>query len=403
MNLGGKTVANRAVNVLERKKIDGKWTTTAVDARLLAKPKLTLKENYQGKFIISWYEGTKKKYQTVQAPDLASAKSGAAFKVWQLEGKAKGATVPDLENNRLTVAAASTGFLDEMKLSRRGGTYDLFEQTLREFQKWSSSTYIDEITRLDLLKYKAWIEAKGLSPRTSSNKMMRINQFIRATLGQEPGKGLVTVKDAKYVDEIVETYTPEELERFFTQCTYHQKVLFTTFLQSGCRMKELMYLYWEDIDFTRCILKVRAKPEFGFTTKTHEEREIPIPTELAKELESLKNKKSRLVFPTRTGKPNNKWWYMLKRLAKNAGVNCGHCKTCLDPKKKECEHWYLHKFRATCATTWLRSGFDIKTVQYLLGHKDIESTMRYLASQKNDLLRDRIDKVWPAFSAAAGK
>jgi integrase len=40
--------------------------------------------------------------------------------------------------------------------------------------------------------------------------------------------------------------------------------------------------------------------------------------------------------------------------------------------------WFLHKFRATFGTNLLRKGFDIKTVQELLGHKDIQSTMSYL-------------------------
>jgi site-specific recombinase XerD len=38
----------------------------------------------------------------------------------------------------------------------------------------------------------------------------------------------------------------------------------------------------------------------------------------------------------------------------------------------------LHSFRRTYATTLLRKGVDIRTVQMLLGHSDIESTMRYL-------------------------
>lgn len=62
---------------------------------------------------------------------------------------------------------------------------------------------------------------------------------------------------------------------------------------------------------------------------------------------------------------------------------------------KEDAFW-LHKFRATFATHCLHSGLDIKTVQYLLGHKDIESTMRYLAPVRNAELRGKVDAVWAA-------
>jgi integrase len=38
----------------------------------------------------------------------------------------------------------------------------------------------------------------------------------------------------------------------------------------------------------------------------------------------------------------------------------------------------LHKFRHTDATRLLESGCDIVTVQKLMGHRDLETTRRYL-------------------------
>jgi site-specific recombinase XerD len=40
---------------------------------------------------------------------------------------------------------------------------------------------------------------------------------------------------------------------------------------------------------------------------------------------------------------------------------------------------YGHKFRATFATHMLQRGVDIRTVQELMGHTNIQTTMRYLA------------------------
>jgi len=39
---------------------------------------------------------------------------------------------------------------------------------------------------------------------------------------------------------------------------------------------------------------------------------------------------------------------------------------------------WLHKFRAIFKTMHLRAGVDLRTVQLWLGHRDLESTMRYL-------------------------
>jgi site-specific recombinase XerD len=40
---------------------------------------------------------------------------------------------------------------------------------------------------------------------------------------------------------------------------------------------------------------------------------------------------------------------------------------------------HAHKFRTTFATHMLQRGVDIRTVQELMGHSNIQTTMRYLA------------------------
>jgi hypothetical protein len=45
--------------------------------------------------------------------------------------------------------------------------------------------------------------------------MLRCNQYIRKVLGQKPREGLVTVKDAKYVESEPVVYSDTELEKFF--------------------------------------------------------------------------------------------------------------------------------------------------------------------------------------------
>ena len=53
-----------------------------------------------------------------------------------------------------------------------------------------------------------------------------------------------------------------------------------------------------------------------------------------------------------------------KAVAKRAG---------LDPAKFD-----LKTFRSTYATCMLRQGFDVRSVQHWMGHKSLETTMRYL-------------------------
>ncbi len=81
-----------------------------------------------------------------------------------------------------------------------------------------------------------------------------------------------------------------------------------------------------------------------------------------------------------------------KRIAKRAGLNCGIWKTCI--KSGQCEHWYLHRFRATFATRMLQNGMNVSTLQDLRGHSDLSSTMRYLGNLRQKALRAKVDAIW---------
>ena len=125
-------------------------------------------------------------------------------------------------------------------------------------------------------------------------------------------------------------------------------------------------------------MRVTAKPELGFSPKRWEEREAPVPKRLIELLKAHPRVNgSRFVFPSPRG---NRELHMLdkcKEIARRAK---------LDPARFD-----LRKFRSTYATRMLRAGFDVRTVQHWLGHKSLETTMRYLAPAKD--VHDRLDKV----------
>lgn len=54
--------------------------------------------------------------------------------------------------------------------------------------------------------------------------------------------------------------------------------------------------------------------------------------------------------------------------------------------------WTLHKWRHTYATNMLRSNIDIKSLQILLGHKNLATTEKYLRSLGVLDLRNKIEK-----------
>jgi integrase len=68
-----------------------------------------------------------------------------------------------------------------------------------------------------------------------------------------------------------------------------------------------------------------------------------------------------------------------------------HCKSIATRAKLDPTKFDLKTFRSTYATGMLRRGFDVRTVQHWMGHKSLETTMRYLAPATD--VQDELDLV----------
>jgi site-specific recombinase XerD len=69
-------------------------------------------------------------------------------------------------------------------------------------------------------------------------------------------------------------------------------------------------------------------------------------------------------------------------------------KSCAKRAKLPEPDCYLHKFRATFATWHLWNGIDIRTVQMYMGHKNIESTLRYLKPSRSQTTKDKVNSTF---------
>ncbi|HLY40187.1 MAG TPA: site-specific integrase [Terracidiphilus sp.] len=269
---------------------------------------------------------------------------------------------------------------------------EVYELACKEFLQVTGHRYLDELDPRDLVTFQQALFARGMSTRTVSNRHANVKAFL-LYCGIET-KSLP--KPPKYDKTMPEIYMDQELTAFFAAVTSpKENLLFRVFMQTGVREQEAMYLEWTDIDPDRKILSLKSKVKrFGFRLKDFEERELPLNDDLLQRLLSYKRdcqKGGTLLFP-KHGKPDGHMLRMLKRLAKAAKLNCGECDGCLS-ESHECERWYLHKFRATYCTKLLRSGVDIRTVQAMMGHSDLASTMRYLRPAENKQTQARINGI----------
>jgi integrase len=260
-----------------------------------------------------------------------------------------------------------------------------------EFLKVIERTYVDQVTADDILKFHKALHKRGISDRTIHNRHMNAMAFLRFC-GLDIKK--LAPRAPRYEKTMPEIFEDEALKAFFASLKNpYQRLVFELLLKTGMREQEAMYVEWTDISTTARTLQLRAKPKYKFKIKDHEQRAMPLTDELMELLSAYRRShpSGDLILGTKNKRPPTKLLRLLKGCAKRAGLNCGTCNACVE--RKECDQWFLHKFRATYCTKLLRSGLDLRTVQQMMGHADLASTMRYLRPAENAETQIKVNSI----------
>lgn len=244
-----------------------------------------------------WREGGQRRYHPVRGA-LKDAIKSKEQKELYLASIAKGLHVedPSVGNNRLTIAAGIDEYLSV--LTGRGNTVPLHTFALRQFQEWNAKharhkkVYLDAIDRQHILAFKKWAMEQGDGKNGQPNdevtavwKCMRVNKAIRTMLGLAAGQGPVKKSDFAEVlnrKPTVVTYTKDERDRFLTCCKGGAFLIWSLFLKSGLRHKELSHLEWTDIDWVTHVIHIRVKivkdwdKQVEFRPKKHSIRDVAI-------------------------------------------------------------------------------------------------------------------------------
>ena len=193
-----------------------------------------------------------------------------------------------------------------------------------------------------------------------------------------PAKGVVKLKvnDSKKPRFL----TIDECKKLLDNSPLQLRDILYVFLNTGMRKAELENLEWSDIDFKRRKIKIQRK---DFWHPKTGEREIPMNQGTYDLLSGLKKGndrglKSNFVFPHSDGsRIKEKLRRQLIRIAEKAKIE-GLTK--------------IHSLRHTYASHLVMKGVDLPTVQKLMGHSDIQTTMIY-AHLAPDHLADAVEKL----------
>jgi integrase len=401
---GGTLVANTTVTLLRKCKTPEGWRyyPVVMSANGKVKPNTVVVDGIEvaypvGHYVLRSYAGDKIIWTRVKggATEALEELRVAQKRANAVAVAASAGVQVVLDPQRVSLRKAVDTYIKEVRSRKALVAAAAYEFTLNEFLDGCSKTYADELAPEDITKFHGQMQRRGLTDRTVHNRHQHIRSFL---LYLELDAKKIAGKAPRITKTMPEIYEPEDLVAFFASLTtLFDKLLFTLLLQSGLREQEAVYLEWIDISYDRKTLQVRSKPRYKHTIKDYEERELTLSKKLIAHLRAYRKQipeEYRLVFGRQGGRldqPDSHFLRRLKVLVRDAGLNCDVCKPCVE--NGECEKWFLHKFRATYATTLLRSGLDLSTVQGLMGHKDLASTMRYLRPASTAQVQDHVDAV----------
>lgn len=146
---------------------------------------------------------------------------------------------------------------------------------------------------------------------------------------------------------------------------FHRTLLMTLYA-TGARRAELTHLKVADVDSKRMVIRIQGG-------KGRKDRDVMLSAKLLEELRAhchrLRRRPITWVFPGnhhhRGDQPidTKTVWYACKEAAKRAGIQ---------------KDVHPHTLRHSFATHLLEAGADLRTIQILLGHRDLEETTIYL-------------------------
>ena len=236
------------------------------------------------------------------------------------------------------------------------------EHFSRHFHRSPDQLGPEHIRHYQATMFRTW----KLAPNTVTQRLAALRFLYIQVLKR--GWSVAETPYPKKVVHLPQILSQQEVARLIDATeTPFQRILLMTLYATGARRAEVAHLKISDIDSQRMVVHIRGG-------KGRKDRDVMLSPALLEALRvywrGLRHKPTDWLFP------GNRWhtathpvttkvlWTACQQAALRAGL--------------EHKHIHPHTLRHCFATHLLEAGADLRTIQILLGHRDLEETTIYL-------------------------
>ena len=297
-------------------------------------------------------------------------------------------------------------YLDQLKSALRVRHYSIrtertYGQWLRRFLSFCKGKPVEKIDSEDIQTYLNYLaEKRKVAASTQNQALNAIVFFFSNVLKREPGDFSDFVR-AKQPVHIPEVLTRSEIERLLNAISGVNQLMAGLLYGAGLRLMECVRLRVKDIDFEQHRITIRDG-------KGQKDRVTMLPTTYTDKLrEQLEGTKAKFENDMEKGVAGAYIWPGMSRKYPNAAkewiwqYEFPSDRLSVDPRSETVRRHHVHPsslqkavkaaarkagihkrvtphtLRHSFATHLLEAGYDIRTVQELMGHSDVSTTMIY--------------------------
>ncbi len=250
---------------------------------------------------------------------------------------------------------------------------DKSENTLRSYRKSISDflvfcnvTSLDDLKAIDakaIRQYQSKLRDAGMKSSSVNANLRPVSAFFNWLWKQDyienvPTHKVDALKEPKTLPVVL---TEDEVKSIINaEDDLQNKLMLVLMFSTGLRRSEVINIKISDIRNGKLIVH----------GKGDKERELPLHSKVLNLLnEYLKRNHDEYLFVSHRGSHQLTAQSVMDRL-KNAAMKAG-----IDPER--IEKITPHKIRHTVATNLLDAGVNVLTIKEILGHADLQTTMRY--------------------------